>query len=193
MSAAHDRPAGSTGHASCAAVGTSVPRLSTAEDPAGHLPLSTALREGTCEEHRAAESTGFVTDLLAGRLSVAAYADMAAQHYLVYRELERAGDVVATTGWATPIMLPALRRLPALEVDLTHLLGPCWHDRLRPTAAVRRYVSRLAQVGRTRTGYPAHAYVRYLGDLSGGQVVGRMLARHYAVDARALNFYHFPE
>lgn len=37
----------------------------------------------------------------------------------------------------------------------------------------------------------AHHYVRYLGDLSGGQIIAVMLKRHYQVPKDALHFYRF--
>ncbi|CAN5845956.1 hypothetical protein BH11PSE3_BH11PSE3_11650 [soil metagenome] len=38
----------------------------------------------------------------------------------------------------------------------------------------------------------AHAYVRYLGDLSGGQALKRLLGRSLALGPEALSFYEFP-
>ena len=38
----------------------------------------------------------------------------------------------------------------------------------------------------------AHAYTRYLGDLSGGQILKRLLARSLSLPASALSFYEFP-
>jgi len=38
----------------------------------------------------------------------------------------------------------------------------------------------------------AHAYARYLGDLSGGQILKRLLARSLDLPAAALSFYEFP-
>lgn len=40
-------------------------------------------------------------------------------------------------------------------------------------------------------GYLAHAYTRYLGDLSGGQVARTMLVRHYGLGDSELSFYRF--
>ena len=37
----------------------------------------------------------------------------------------------------------------------------------------------------------AHHYVRYLGDLSGGQVIARLVQRHYGVPDAGLHFYDF--
>jgi heme oxygenase len=40
---------------------------------------------------------------------------------------------------------------------------------------------------------PAHAYVRYLGDLNGGQVLKRLLSQSLGLDDASLSFYEFPE
>jgi heme oxygenase (biliverdin-producing, ferredoxin) len=37
-----------------------------------------------------------------------------------------------------------------------------------------------------------HAYARYLGDLSGGQIVKRLLTRSLELPSEALSFYDFP-
>ena len=37
----------------------------------------------------------------------------------------------------------------------------------------------------------AHHYVRYLGDISGGQVIAARLGALYGIDPDALNFYDF--
>ena len=39
----------------------------------------------------------------------------------------------------------------------------------------------------------AHHYTRYLGDLAGGQVIGRTLEQLYALDGQGLAFYAFPD
>ncbi|MGV9482369.1 biliverdin-producing heme oxygenase, partial [Gordonia aichiensis] len=39
--------------------------------------------------------------------------------------------------------------------------------------------------------YVAHHYTRYLGDLSGGQVVAHRMREHYGLGASALSFYAF--
>ena len=38
----------------------------------------------------------------------------------------------------------------------------------------------------------AHTYVRYMGDLSGGQVLKRMLGRTLGIGPDGLSFYDFP-
>lgn len=164
-------------------------RLGTEIGTETDTALSAQLREGTREDHARAESTPFVADLMAGRLDVAAYADLAAQQHAVYVALEAAGAALGERG--ASVALPALARVPAIESDLARLWGPAWRDRVDLLPATRRYAERLREVASTLPGYVAHAYTRYLGDLSGGQIIKRMLARHYGLADDVLAFYTF--
>lgn len=157
-------------------------------------PLSLLLRSGTRDEHQAAESMAFVDRLLAGDLCAAAYTDLAAQLLHVYRALEEVGDALAEHPVGRTVVFEELRRAPALEHDLAVLAGPDWASRpdvVTPHPATLAYTDRIRVGG--LPGYVAHAYTRYLGDLSGGQVIARMVQRHYGVPEEALSFYRFGE
>ena len=153
-------------------------------------PLSVALREGTRDEHETAERSGFVEELLAGRLDRAAYADLAAQQLVVYTALEAAGAALPHDGG---LVFAELTRVPAIEQDLAFLYGASWRTEVRILPATRAYADRLAQTADSLPRYAAHAYTRYLGDLSGGQIIRRMLQRHYGFTADGIAFYDFPE
>jgi heme oxygenase (biliverdin-producing, ferredoxin) len=155
------------------------------------VPLSTLLREGTRAEHEAAEGSRFVEELLGGHLTVQAYAELARQLHAVYAALEEVGDAVAATPEGAGVVFDELRRVPALEADLAHLLGPTWRDgEVLPATAA--YVACVREIGAAAGPYVAHSYTRYLGDLSGGQVIGRMVQRHYGVADAGVGFYAFP-
>jgi len=160
---------------------------------AAAVPLSSRLREGTRAEHAQAESEGFVGRLLGGRLDVAAYADLAAQQLAVYGALEEASEQMRADARGRGLVFDELTRVPAIERDLAHLHGPAWRDVVRVLPATERYVARLRAVDDDVARYAAHAYTRYLGDLSGGQVIQRMMQRHYGMGAAGLEFYDFPE
>lgn len=155
--------------------------------------LSVLLREGTRAEHQAAESEGFVERLLSGRVDVAAYADLAAQQLEVYRALEEASTQARLDPRGAGLVFAELERVPSIERDLAHLHGAGWRDRVRVLPATRAYAARLRDVGARLPEYAAHAYTRYLGDLSGGQIIKRMMQRHYGMGAEGLAFYDFPE
>jgi heme oxygenase len=155
--------------------------------------LSLLLREGTRSEHQQAESEGFVSRLMAGGLDVAAYADLAAQQLVIYTALEEASSAVREDARGASLVFDELTRVPAIERDLTHLYGASWATEIRILPATTSYAARLREVGGSLPHYAAHAYTRYLGDLSGGQIIQRMMQRHYGMGAAGLEFYDFPE
>ncbi|TDT34089.1 heme oxygenase (biliverdin-producing) [Naumannella halotolerans] len=163
----------------------------TTEPGAPLAPLSTTLRVRTRAEHERAESRPFIAALMNGELHTGAYIDLAVQHAAIYRALEAGGHGLRTDPRLGALVRPELLRTERVEADLTDLVGPDWRERTSLTEATRRYVDRLDEVAATPTGYLAHAYTRYLGDLSGGQVVRTMLRRHYGLAPEVLRFYDF--
>lgn len=152
--------------------------------------LSLALREHTAAAHRRVESTPFVRALLAGRMERAGYTLLLRSLHEVYAALEAAlpGEPALA-----PLHDPALPRSPALGADLTLLHGPGWRDELAPRPEAIAYAAHLGGLaGSQPLLLAAHAYVRYLGDLSGGQVLGRVVQRSYGLEAEAgTRFYRF--
>lgn len=136
-------------------------------------PFSARIRDASRAQHTAAENASFMSDLLGGRLGKAAYRRYTEQLWFVYRALEEAAEGLGDDPVAGPFVRRELFRLPALERDLEHLHGrPDWRLNLSPLPATARYAARIAEVARDWPGgYVAHHYTRYLGDLSGGQVV----------------------
>ncbi|MCC2322862.1 biliverdin-producing heme oxygenase [Cellulomonas xiejunii] len=160
-------------------------------DPAP--PLSAALRDGTRADHEAAERSDFVEHLVGGTLPLAGYVDLAAQQHAVYTALEAAGDRLVAAGADGGLVFPELVRVPAIEADLAHLLGGDWRTQVRVLPATADYVARLEAVGDDLPRYAAHAYTRYLGDLSGGQILKRMIERHHGLSGAGVSFYDFPQ
>ncbi|MDG4821305.1 biliverdin-producing heme oxygenase [Asanoa sp. WMMD1127] len=155
--------------------------------------LAARVRSLTRADHEAAETTPFVTDLMAGRLDVGAYARLASQHYFIYETLEQAAAALRSDPVAGSFVAFGLDRLPALCADLHHLRGSGWRTEISPLPATRDYLSRLREVAFTDApSFVAHHYTRYLGDLSGGQMVKRALRREYGVGAAGTSFYEFP-
>lgn len=70
-----------------------------------------------------------------------------------------------------------MRREAALAADLSDLHGPGWRAELPLQPAAQRYGARLQQLAdQASPELVAHVYVRYLGDLHGGQVLKRLVA-----------------
>nr|WP_200303602.1 biliverdin-producing heme oxygenase [Streptomyces adelaidensis] len=134
--------------------------------------FSTLIRTASHEQHTEAETTTFMGDMLGGKLGVAAYTRYTEQLWFVYEALESAAPALADDPVAGPFIQPELMRLAALERDLEHLRGPGWRSTLTALPATEAYAARVAECARTWPGgYVAHHYTRYLGDLSGGQII----------------------
>lgn len=154
-------------------------------------PLSTAMREGSMAEHEAAEHSSFMTELMAGGLVAQAYADYLLRYREVYAALETAIRARLDDPAVAAVHDPALERLAAIDADLDHWApaGPRTVD--SPAAAA--YRARLEAATEWGGLLVAHHYTRYLGDLSGGQAIGRILDRTYGLDGAGVAFYDFAE
>jgi heme oxygenase len=134
--------------------------------------FSTLIRTASHEQHVEAETSTFMSDLLGGRLGVDAYARYTEQLWFVYEALEAEAERLASDPVAGPFIRPELLRRTALERDLAHLRGADWRARLTALPATTAYAARVADCARDWPGgYVAHHYTRYLGDLSGGQLI----------------------
>lgn len=158
--------------------------------------LSATLRTATAEAHESAEGSQFITDLMAGRACRSAFTALAVQQLVIYRALE---DVLREHYAGHPLLAPVddrrLDRVAALEHDLRVLVGEDADVRLAdgrlpicPSTVAYAHVLRERH---TPEVVLANHYVRYLGDLSGGQVIARLVQRHYGVLPDALTFYAF--
>lgn len=141
--------------------------------------------------HRLAERAGFMTSVLRGEMARDRYATYLRNLHAIYdpleRELARLALSPAPPAW---IIEPVFRRA-SLEADLACLQGPRWPEiPLAPAAqAYARRLGALPQEGPHRLA--AHAYVRYLGDLSGGQAIRAVVGRAYGLGEEGTAFYDF--
>lgn len=158
------------------------------------IPFSTALRERSSSAHSGSEHAGFMADLMRGRGTRDDYIALVAQHWFIYEALEAAAERMKADPVAAPFISERLTRLPALESDLEFLLGDDWRERIAPLPTTRRYVERIQQVAATWSGgFVAHHYTRYLGDLSGGQFIGKLMARQFGFETNGIGFYLFDD
>jgi heme oxygenase len=156
--------------------------------------FSTVIRTASHEQHVEAETSTFMSDLLGGRLGVDAYARYTEQLWFVYEALETWAERLASDPVAGPFIRAELFRLPALERDLGHLRGADWRSGLTALPATRAYADRVRECAEEWPGgYIAHHYTRYLGDLSGGQIIRDKAERTWGFARRGdgVRFYVF--
>ncbi|MFJ8136086.1 heme oxygenase (biliverdin-producing) [Streptomyces sp. NPDC096013] len=156
--------------------------------------FSTVIRTASHEQHMEAETSTFMSDLLGGRLGVDAYARYTEQLWFVYEALEAGAGRLAADPVAGAFIRPELFRLPALERDLAHLRGADWRSGLTALPATRAYAQRVRECAEEwPAGYIAHHYTRYLGDLSGGQIIRDKAERTWGFSRKGdgVRFYVF--
>jgi heme oxygenase len=165
----------------------------SAADPqagADATDLAQELKLATGPLHRQVERSGLMRRILAGDFAQADYVALLHDLAALYGALEEALARHASHPWLAMVIDRALFRTEALRRDL-QALAPAASVALTPATAA--YVTRLRWIKQHDPGrLLAHAYVRYLGDLSGGQVVQRIVARTLKLTPpTGLHFYDF--
>jgi len=139
--------------------------------------LAERLRIATATIHADAECAGIMRELVRGRLGRRAYCSLLRNLYEIYATLEAALERHTAHPFISTLELSGLGRRAALAADLHALHGERWAVELGIASAAGQYMQRLRVLDRERAELlVAHAYVRYLGDLSGGQILRRVVA-----------------
>lgn len=164
----------------------------------GHLSdgmvdgLAEALRKATRGLHRQAERAGVIAELIAGRIRAPAYLLLAFNLLPVYRALETSLGDHASLPVLAELVRPELARARLLASDVAILAERLPETPLRLLAEGEIYRCRIETIAKScPERLLAHAYVRYLGDLSGGQLLARRLARTPGIGPEATRFYVF--
>ncbi|KAJ7451631.1 hypothetical protein FB451DRAFT_1525123 [Mycena latifolia] len=169
-------------------------------------PLSVILREAIKEAHEEIRATPGSTALLRGQLAKEEYVRFLMMLWHLYDALERGLERHQDYPVLEPTYNPTvLARAPHLSADIAYLPEvpeASWKSHpihLELTAAqppvLTVYIARIEALADAPDPAPllGHAYVRYLGDLSGGQIMQRAFSKAYglAPGGPGLSFYAF--
>jgi heme oxygenase (biliverdin-producing, ferredoxin) len=157
--------------------------------------LATQLREGTSKSHSMAENVSFVKSFLGGVIDKDSYRKLVSNLYFVYSAMEDEMEKNKDHALIKPIYFTELNRRQSLQLDLEHYYGPNWKSLIRISEATEAYVDRIKFISNEKPELLiAHAYTRYLGDLSGGQILKKIAQRAMNLsDGKGLAFYEFDQ
>jgi heme oxygenase len=159
------------------------------------VALATQLREGTKKSHTMAENTGFVSCFLKGVVDKASYRTLVSDLFFVYSAMEEEIGRLRAAGHPVvgPVGFPELNRRETLEQDLAFYFGDNWRSSVQATPAAQEYVTRIRQVAQDAPELlVGHHYTRYIGDLSGGQILKNIAQKAMNLGEHdGLRFYEF--
>jgi heme oxygenase (biliverdin-producing, ferredoxin) len=156
--------------------------------------LTDLMRQRTHPLHARAERSGIVNDVLRGKASRYGYALFMRNLLPAYSQLEAALEAGRDAPVLRAIARRELYRAPALRADLGQMFGATWEHALPLLNVGKQYGQRVADAARgAGAGLIAHAYTRYFGDLSGGQVMKQLLGRTPGLKPQELTFFDFSD
>ena len=161
------------------------------------VALATQLREGTKKSHTMAENTGFVSCFLKGVVDKSTYRKLIADLYFVYFTMEE--ELSRLIKEHHPVVslidFEELNRCGSLEEDLSFYFGENWNNLLPVSSSAKAYKDRIKHIAVTQPELLiGHHYTRYIGDLSGGQILKRIAKKAMNISGEnGLKFYEFAQ
>ena len=151
------------------------------------------LKTETKKSHTAAENTKFLGAFLRGVISKDSYRQLVANFYFIYRAMEDELSKLKESPIVGPIHSDLLNRTNSLERDCRYYYGPNWREIIVPSEACQQYVNRIREVADDDPELlVGHHYTRYMGDLSGGQILKGIAEKAMDLkDGEGLHFYEF--
>ncbi|XP_028671415.1 heme oxygenase 1a [Erpetoichthys calabaricus] len=157
--------------------------------------LSESIKLATKEVHEIAENTEFMRSFQKGNVNLEEFKLVLSSLYHIYTALEEEIECNKSHPAFAPLYFPAeLHRVAALEADLKYYYGNSWKSCISVPLATERYVARIHEVGKLHPELlVSHSYTRYLGDLSGGQVLKKIAqkALNLPPSGEGLAFFNF--
>jgi len=161
------------------------------------VALARQLREGTKKSHTMAENTGFISCFLKGVVDKSSYRNLLADLYFVYSAMEEEIEKLCENSHPiiSPIGFKELFRKEQLEKDLSFYFGSNWSELVKPSKPAVEYEARIREIAKDNPELLiGHHYSRYIGDLSGGQLLKTITKKAMNLTSdEGLSFYIFEE
>ena len=126
------------------------------------------LKEQTYEKHKEAETQPFIKEIFQKRVTKDKYAEYLYQLYLIYHAME----TITGPKLGTYDGLDGLHRASAIFEDFQEIVTPDKTYTIKESTL--KYIQYIMDITKPED-LIAHMYVRYLGDLNGGQIFAKLV------------------
>ncbi|MCZ8343784.1 MAG: biliverdin-producing heme oxygenase [Leptospira sp.] len=158
--------------------------------------IASLLREGTAEKHRETEQVPYMKAIFRGGLDPQTYTNQLVNLLHVYTLMEALFTKHKADPIVSQVYFPELFRENSLKEDI-QFFQKQFGTKVNPeiTPATQAYKSHIQKIADTQPALlVAQSYVRYLGDLSGGQIIKKMIVKSFGLTGSdGTAFYEFPD
>ncbi|MCW7489051.1 heme oxygenase (biliverdin-producing) [Leptospira meyeri] len=160
------------------------------------MSIAMMLREGTADKHQETEKVPYIRAIFRGGLDAQTYTYQLESLHAVYAVMEDLYRQNKDNPILAKLYFPALFREKSLKEDIASFQKK-FGTKLRGSIskATQNYIDHIKNTAKTKPELlVAQAYVRYLGDLSGGQSIKKVVAKTFELEGNeGTAFYEFPE
>lgn len=160
------------------------------------MSIAMMLREGTAEKHQETEKVPYLRAIFRGGLDAQTYTYQLESLLAVYTVMEELYRQNKDNPILAKLYFPTLFRENSLKEDIASFQKK-FGTKLRGSVskATQGYIDHIKKIANTKPELlVAQAYVRYLGDLSGGQAIKKVVAKTFELEGNeGTAFYEFPE
>ncbi|TGN09410.1 heme oxygenase (biliverdin-producing) [Leptospira ilyithenensis] len=160
------------------------------------MSVALMLREGTAEKHQETERVPYLRAIFRGGLDAQTYTYQLESLRDVYNVMEDLFRENAKDPILSKVYFPELFRTKALEEDIQFFQSKFGTKvKGKISQKTQDYINHIQRVAKENPYLlVAQSYVRYLGDLSGGQAIKKVIAKTFALEGiPGTAFYEFPE
>ena len=133
-----------------------------------------SLKELTWENHKKAERTKFMQRLIKRNITPHQYYVYLKNQAEAYRTLEHYASLQGTFDFENEDLYPILRTANMLQ-DVNDMEEAHGFEEPPIFESVRKYQEYIKQIKSDKDRLLAHIYVRHMGDLSGGQIIKKLV------------------
>ncbi len=159
------------------------------------MSIAMMLREGTAEKHQETEKVPYLRAIFRGGLDAQTYTYQLESLLYVYTKMEALFRLNQDHPILSKLYFPELFREDSLKKDIETFRSK-FGVKIRGSVSpkTQSYMDHIDRINNTNPMLlAAQAYVRYLGDLSGGQAIQKVITKTFSLsEEEGTEFYKFP-